>query len=188
MPEVDFYTIFLPGLNNAGIPYMVTGSMACIMYGQPRMTHDIDLVVALDIKKTDVFSSLFPAEAFYCPPHEVIKTELLRENRGHFNIIHHQTGLKADIYPAGRDKLMAWGLANRKKYLVRDELIWTAPPEYVIVQKLHYYREGGSQKHLSDIQGVLDTSGELIEMHQLKKLIVEYGLDEFWKLVISREM
>jgi hypothetical protein len=187
MPEADYYSIFLPRLNDAGIVYMVTGSMACIIYGQPRMTHDIDLVIALDVHKADLFSTLFPSELFYCPPIDIVKTELLRETRGHFNLIHHQTGFKADIYPAGRDKLMAWGLANRKKYQVSDTAIWTAPPEYVIVQKLQYYREGRSSKHLSDISGVLDVFGEWIEMDQLKHLMADHGLEEYWQFIVSRE-
>lgn len=45
MHELDVIWVFLEPLNHAGIPYMVSGSVAAIFYGEPRMTHDLDLIV-----------------------------------------------------------------------------------------------------------------------------------------------
>ena len=50
MPEPDFISIFVSRLNRTGLPYMITGSVACIVYGAPRMTHDVDLVLDLGLK------------------------------------------------------------------------------------------------------------------------------------------
>ena len=48
MPEtIDLFLVFIRPLNRLSIPYMVTGSAASMAYGEPRMTHDIDLVVEL---------------------------------------------------------------------------------------------------------------------------------------------
>jgi hypothetical protein len=71
-------------------------------------------------------------------------------------LIHHQTGLKADIYTLGRDELNLWGLDNCKKYTVRDDELWLALIEHVILRKLDYYREGKSEKYLRDISGLLN--------------------------------
>ena len=98
MPEANLFLVFLEPLNRAAIPYMVTGSVASLVYGEPRLTHDVDLVVELNISRAGEFAGLFPMEQFYCPPEEVIRIEALRETRGHFNLIHHATGFKADIY------------------------------------------------------------------------------------------
>jgi hypothetical protein len=85
---------------------------------------------------------VFPPAEFYCPPAEVIAVEVAREQRGHFNIIHHETGFKADVFLSGRDPLHAWGLARARQLEMEGQVLVVAPPEDVIVRKLEYYREG----------------------------------------------
>ena len=152
MPEHNLFRIFISRINKLSIPYMITGAVASIIYGEPRLTNDIDLVI--DLKPADVapFANSFPIEEFYCPPSEVIKLEISRSVRGHFNLIHHETAFRADIYSAGQDELHHWGLGNRKLIEVEGEKFWLAAVEYVILRKLEYYREGGSEKHLRDIR------------------------------------
>jgi hypothetical protein len=148
---------------------MITGSVASTLYGEPRLTHDIDLVILLKRPEILNFISLFPSEDFYCPPREVIQIELTRSTAARFNLIHHNSGYKADIYPFIGDPLHSWAFKNRRNIeLMPDKCIWVAPPEYVIIRKLQYFKEGGSQKHLSDISKML-SSGDL----DLDKAIIE---------------
>ena len=58
-----------------------------------------------------------------------------------------------------------------------------APPEYVIVRKLEFYREGGSEKHLRDIRAMLEASPDAIDRAELERLIGERGLYDAWKNV-----
>ena len=160
---------------------MVTGSTAAIVYGEPRLTHDVDLIVVLNHDRIARLAEVFPPAEFYCPPEEEILLEAAREERGHFNIIHHGTGFKADVYLAGRDPLHAWGFARTRSLEVDGEPFVVAPPEYVIIRKLEYYREGGSEKHLRDIRAILDNSSELIRRDELEQQIATLGLQEVWK-------
>ncbi|MCA9565229.1 MAG: hypothetical protein KC561_17145, partial [Myxococcales bacterium] len=89
MREPNLVHIFTGPLNQLEIRYAVTGSVAGIMYGEPRLTHDVDLIVDLESHAVDSFLSRFPEVDFYRPPTEVVRTELARETRGHFNLIHH---------------------------------------------------------------------------------------------------
>ncbi len=116
----------------------------------------------------------------------MIAVEVAREQRGHFNIIHHETGFKADVYLGGRDPLHAWGLARARQLEVEGQVLVVAPPEYVIVRKLEYYREGGSEKHLRDIRSMLDTSPEAIHSAELEQQIAARGLQEAWRQVQER--
>jgi len=119
------------------VPYMVSGSVASMLYGEPRMTNDIDMIVHLTDQQALQLPELFPLEQFYCPPVQVILSESRRASRGHFNLIHHDTGHKADIYLRGSDELQAWGLSHRKQAsLGPGQSLWLAPPEYVILRKL----------------------------------------------------
>lgn len=56
MPEPDLVSNFVLRLNRTGLPYMITGSVACIVYGAPRMTHDVDLVLDLGLKNVRMLS------------------------------------------------------------------------------------------------------------------------------------
>ena len=186
MQEHSIFHIFTSRLNINNIRYMITGSVAAIIYGEPRMTHDIDLVIELKHEDTDHFAEAFPIETFYCPPIEVIKIELSRSFRGHFNLIHHETGFKADVYLRGRDPLHEWALNNRKKIEFKGEYLWVAPIEYVILRKLDFYREGKSEKHLLDIKGILSISGDDIDFAELDKRVESLRLSQEWHLAKSK--
>jgi len=183
MQDRSIFFVFTSRLNNLNVRYMITGSVAGIVYGEPRMTHDIDLVLELAYEDAEPFTTAFPIETFYCPPIEVVKIELGRNYRGHFNLIHHETGFKADIYLSGRDPLHVWALNNRKKIELEGEYVWLAPVEYVILRKLDYYREGKSEKHLRDIRGILSISADAINFQELEKRVVSMGLSHEWQLV-----
>ena len=101
MQNHNLFGIYLNILNKNQFQYFVTGSVASIVYGEPRLTHDIDLVIFLHEKEVDKFVKSFPSEEFYSPPEEIIRTELKREVRGHLNLIHHETGFW-NIHPFGK--------------------------------------------------------------------------------------
>jgi hypothetical protein len=159
---------------------MITGAVASIIYGEPRLTNDIDLVINMNADDVESFADMFPIEDFYCPPQEVIRLENARPQRGHFNLIHHATGFKADIYASGRDELHHWGLKNRKPVDVEDEKFWLAPIEYVILRKLEYYREGESEKHMRDISSMLEFSSNEIDFQMLEAQINKRVLQKEW--------
>jgi hypothetical protein len=169
MQDPDFISIFVAPLEKAGIRYMITGSVASSIYGEPRNTLDIDLVVLLEANQIKEFINLFPGEYFYLPPSDVIEIERRREAHGHFNIIHHNTGFKADIYLSRNHPCLPWALENCRRIETDSCLICIAPPEYVILHKLEFYRESGHQRHLRDIAGI-------IEQQQLDQTFIQQQL------------
>lgn len=183
MQEHDLFRIFISRLNRLGMRYIITGAVASTIYGEPRLTHDLDLVLELSTNEVEKFTDAFPPDEFYCPPPEVIVLEIGRRFRGHFNLIHQDTGFKADIYLSGQDKLHHWALRNRKSVDVEDEKYWLAPVEYVILRKLEYFREDSSEKHLRDIKGILELSSEQVDFEQLAKRIKDKALEKEWRQV-----
>jgi hypothetical protein len=155
MQDHNLFSIYTKRLNKADLNYIVTGSVAGIIYGEPRLTHDVDIILHLKITDLNSLVNIFSNEEFYLPPIEVIRTEMSRTMRGHFNIIHHETGFKADIYLAGNDPLHIFAFKNLKTFKINSEDVYVAPPEYVIIRKLEFYDEGKSQKHLIDIKSIL---------------------------------
>lgn len=181
MEPLNLFRIFTEPLEDAGLQYMAVGSVASMIYGIPRFTHDLDIVMLLPAAVAEHLGERFPSENFYCPPVEIIKIEMARSLHGHFNLIHHETGCKADIYLFNRDKLHAWGLMRRRRIELPEGWgLWVAPPEYVIVRKLESFREGGSEKHLNDIAGMYEVSGEQIDAASLNMWINEKNLLPEW--------
>lgn len=151
-----------------------------MLYGEPRVTHDIDLIAFLRLKEIAQIRTAYPEPAYYAPPAEVLALEMRREQRGHFNIIHIESALKADFYLAGNDELHAWAIKLTKQYSVQNSVIHLAPPEYVILRKLEFFREGGSEKHIRDIRSMLDISGSFIDQQILESWIHRRGLAIEW--------
>ena len=181
MPEPELCLLFLRPLNRLGTRYIVSGSVAAILYGEPRLTHDVDLVVFLRSEDVSRLREVFPPPEFYLPPPETIHLEIAREQGGHFNAIHADTGFKADFYLAGREELHAWAFRHARRMEYRGEPLLVAPPEYVIVRKLEYFREGGSEKHLRDIRSMLKVSHDQIDRAALGDWIARQGVTEQWK-------
>ncbi len=90
---------------------------------------------------------------------------------------------RAGIYIHGRDPLQAWGLAHKTRIEQPDgNCMWVAPPEYVIIRKLEYYREGHSEKHLHDICGMLQISGDIIDHTIIREWVERLDLQKQWAL------
>jgi len=177
--------IFTQRFDAVGIRYMVTGSVAATLYGEPRLTNDVDIVAVILDGHLAPLANAFPLDEFYLPPEEVIRVEAARTHRGHFNIIHHATGFKADVYLAGRDVLHDWGLEHTRKIEIDGITVSIAPPEYVIVRKLEFYREGESEKHLRDIRAMVEALSSDLDTSLIATIANERGLDEIWKQIIS---
>jgi hypothetical protein len=179
MADLDPATVFAPRFNALGVPWAATGSIASTVYGEVRTTNDIDIIVLLDRRAAEAMAQVFPDTQFYCPPLDVIEIERVREGRGHFNLVHYETGWKADVYLSSGDPLHAWALQNRRAVEHEGVQIWLAPPEYVIIRKLELLREGGSERHLRDIRGMLAVTD--VDREFLEKEIAQRGLTDFWQ-------
>jgi len=106
--QSNLFALFTEPLNRSEIDYFVTRSVAAIVYGEPRFTNDIDIVVNLRQADLPALAEIFNPDIYYLPPLEVLQTEFNRPNRGYFNIIHLETMFKCSAYCAGDDALHAW--------------------------------------------------------------------------------
>lgn len=172
-------------LESLGIPYLVTGSMATIAYGEPRFTNDVDIVADLPPTKVDAFCAAFSAPEYYCSPDAVCQA--VRQHF-QFNIIHPASGLKVDVMIPS-DSEFNRSRMNRAVRLPSgaDSLVRFASAEDVIIKKLEYFREGGSEKHLRDIVGVLKVQRDRIDRDYITEWTTRLQLAGEWETVLARE-
>ena len=183
MQDPDFISLFVAPLEKAGIRYMITGSVASSIYGEPRNTLGIDLVVLPDPGQVQQFPNYFHEDEYYLPPTAVIAIESRREVNGHFNIIHHQTGLKADIYLSRNHPCLEWALAHIRRIQTASSEINIAPPEYVILHKLGFFKESGHQRHLRDIAGIVEQQD--VDHTYLSHQIESLNLTSEWQTALA---
>jgi hypothetical protein len=162
-----------------GIPYFVTGALAGIAYGEPRLTNDIDIVADVQEKDIEALLAGFPAEEFYIDA-DSIRAAMRRKSQ--FNIIHPASGLKLDIMVPEKSAYNESRFERRRR--LRPEPLWEADfaaPEDVILKKMQYYREGGSEKHVRDILGILRVSGDILDFDYLERWARSLGVNEIWE-------
>lgn len=179
MPVPSLFQPFIGPLEKLDLPYCITGSVASSIYGEPRLTADIDVVLllrAIDILR---FVAAFPEDSYYVPPVESIGAEMYRSAPGMFNVIHHVTQFKADFYLTANDALQHWALQHRRRIDLGGEGIWVAPPEYVIVRKLEFLREGHSDKHVRDIRNIVAATS--VDLAFVNQEVLQRGLQSEWE-------
>ena len=166
------------------ISYLVTGSVAAMAYGEPRLTNDIDIVAAIDEIHVTGLIKAFPLDEFY------ISEEMIREaihHHGQFNIIHPASGLKVDVFIKQDTPfdISRFGRLHRV-YPAESYPANFAAPEDVIIKKMEYYKGGSSEKHLRDIASILKISGEIIDRGYITEWARRLGLIEIWEAVQER--
>jgi len=175
---LDVFKDVVARLEKSGIDYYLVGSLAAMYYGRPRFTNDVDLVVHMKASQVSTFEKLFDLQDYYCPPREVIADEVIR--RGSFNLIHQASGVKVDVVILKSTPFSESEFSRRHKIeLIPGFEAYVASPEDVILKKLDYYREGGSEKHLTDIRGILAET--TIDETYLSEWVAKLGLASEWE-------
>jgi hypothetical protein len=180
----DLLRFIVGVLEGLGLRYFVTGSTVTIFFGEPRFTNDIDVVVDLPPGRIAELCAAFPANEFYLSEEAA---ELAVRRRGQFNVIHPASGLKVDlILPADSpfDRLR-FARSQRVRPALEYEAVFSSI-EDVILKKMHFYREFGSEKHLRDIAGVLRVSGDQVDRAYIDLWADRMGLAEIWREILDR--
>lgn len=166
-------------LEKGEIEHYLVGSLAAMYYGRPRFTNYIDLVVQIKASQISVFVQLFDIDDYYCPPQEIISDEVIR--RGAFNLIHQKSGVKIDVILTKPTPFSECEMGRRQKVQILPGFeAFIATAEDIILKKLDFFREVGSEKHLLDIRSILSETA--IDSQYLKEWIEKLGLQREWKL------
>jgi hypothetical protein len=136
---------------------MITGGIAVIFYGRPRLTHDFDLVVTI---KPGQISGLMKAfqDEFYVSK-EAIRNAL--DTQGMFNMIHFDSGIKVDFWIIQASEFDGKRFERRQKHSYGGKEICFSSPEDVILIKILWFKESGIQKHLEDAFLILEIQQNL---------------------------
>lgn len=164
-------------LKRLRIPYVITGGMAVLVWGRPRFTADIDVIVELHQRQVDelVRALLTLGEKGYIDKN-AIQEALSR--KGEFNFIDGETGIKVDFWVVKDNFYDVSRLKRRKIKKVLDQNIYFVSPEDLILSKLQWYEQSQSSRHLEDAKSVLEVSVRKLDMKYLKKWAKKLGISK----------
>lgn len=154
--ELDVLRIISDRLETAGIPFMLTGSFALGYYGTPRMTRDLDFVVALVAQHVDKVVTLFSPD-FYID--EDAARDAVRSQRM-FNLMHFASGIKVDLIVRKDMEYRQVEFARRKPVKLGGISTWITSREDLILSKLVWARDANSELQKRDVRTLLDDSVE----------------------------
>lgn len=179
MDQFELLKTIVTELESLDVPYLITGSVASMAYGEPRMTNDIDIVVSLKAEHIHGLLEKFHTPEYYIDE-EMISSAI--RSASQFNIIHLASGLKIDMI-INKNTAFDQCRFTRANRLQPDASYQAdfASPEDVILKKMEYYREGGSEKHLRDIAGILQISSDKIDLKYITDWVKVIGLDDLWQ-------
>jgi hypothetical protein len=163
-------------LERAGIPYMLSGSMAMHFYAMPRMTRDLDLVIALEAEKVPEFVRSF-ADSYYLEE-ESIRSGI--RTMTPFNLIHQTAIVKIDFIPRKKSAYRLMEFSRRLRKRVEDFEVWVVAAEDLILSKLEWSQASRSAVQESDIRSMLQAQPGL-DRDYILGWAEKLGILESWR-------
>ena len=152
-------------LDKLGIPYMVTGGIAVLVWGRPRFTADIDIVIKLKVESIKMLASELMKVSEFGYVDKDTMLEALREH-GEFNFIEGDTGVKVDFWVLDKE---TDELKRKAAKIVDDYSIYFISPEDLILSKFRWHNKDASSRHIEDIESVFKISGNKLDKKYLVK-------------------
>ncbi len=152
-------------LTRLKIPYMVTGAFAVSFYGKPRSTHDIDLIVEIDMSGIERIYEAF-REDFY------VSKEAMEEAvryRSMFNIIHNETLTKIDFWMLEDTAFDRERFSRRVGEELRGVPVYFSSPEDMIIVKLDWFKQTEIHKHYEDALGIVLVQQDSLDIEYVRQ-------------------
>lgn len=184
-----FIRLVLEALESAGIEYLIGGAVATWVWGEPRSTLDLDLVVDIPLEAVAQLSNELKKRDMLVPA-EIILDNILEDRVDlPINTIHMHSGYKADLYPIREgDELRASAFGRRRRVDLGESLgeVYLHSPEDLIIYKLWYYSISQQTKHIRDITSIVMTLGDELDIGYIETWGMKKGLHNIWRDLIDK--
>jgi hypothetical protein len=166
-------------LDSLAIPYVLGGSLASSLVGEPRTTVDLDFAIRL--RSEDVAPLLAALGTEYYVSSEAVQSAVART--ASFNIVKLDSVEKVDLFVLGDGLLDRRQLARRQRLVVSESPrreLWVGSPEDQVLRKLDWYRAGGgvSDRQWRDVLGILAVQAARLDRADLESAAADLGLAE----------
>jgi predicted nucleotidyltransferase len=166
-------------LDAAGVPFMVTGSVASSYHGEPRATRDLDIVIDPKAATLERLVAGLQRAGFYVD-RDAARTAL--GARSQFNAIGPEAS-KVDFI-IRRDRSFSREEFRRR---LPAELLGTpgfiVTVEDLVVAKVEWAAASDSERQLRDVRVMLAVNGDRVDRGYVERWISALGLGTTWAMV-----
>lgn len=179
MSQQELLRKVIQALEDAGIEYMITGSIASSLQGEPRLTHDVDLVVAIQKPSVDRLIKAFPPPDFYLDKNSILDAI---DRQSTFNMIYVREGGKVDFWMLKDEPFDRSRFSRRYIEEFMGIRMYVSSPEDTILAKLKWAKEsGGSEKQFVDALRVYEVQFEKLDKDYLEYWVEKLNVELMWE-------
>jgi hypothetical protein len=179
----EFLLRMTAALETSGVPYMLTGSVASSMWGVPRATNDIDIVVAPTRAQLESLIQAFRRLGLYVDAEAAFSAF---RKRNQFNVIDFPNGWKVDLIIQKDREFSVEEFERRQTFETEGMHLTIASPEDVLIAKLEWAKIGDSQQQLIDAAGILRMQHGRLDLAYLERWVEALELQEQWNAARAR--
>ncbi len=184
MTSADPLAQIVEELERAGIPHMLAGSFASTYHGDPRTTHDIDLVIDPDRRALDRLVNQLDAQRYYISPDAVDEAW---ERRCRFNVVMMDLGWKVDLIIRKDRPFSVEEFRRRQSADIGGVVVCIATAEDTVLSKLEWAAFGESERQLRDVAGILAMRRGELDLEYIGHWVEALGLESVWHEVAETQ-
>jgi hypothetical protein len=177
MSAAEVFRRIIGALDQAAIPYMLTGSFASAYYGVPRSTQDIDLVIEATPAQLRTFVQSLPSKEYYADLEAALAA---RRQQSLFNVIDLATGWKIDLIIRKSRAFSQEEFSRRQLVNLQSLSLFVASAEDIVIAKLEWSKLAQSQRQIEDVAAILRMRWDSLDHSYLKKWTRISGLEKEW--------
>lgn len=170
-------------LDQVGIQYMITGSVASSLQSEPRSTHDIDIVITIKESKVHELVKAFSPGDFYLDEHSILDA-ISRQSM--FNLIDLKSGDKVNFWILTNEPFDQSRFSRKCSEEFTEIEIQVSSPEDIILAKLRWSKlSGGSEKQFNDALRVYEVQYGKLDLDYLNNWVKRLEVESLWKRLID---
>jgi len=179
MSQQELLKKVIQTLDQAEIQYMITGSVVSSLQGEPRSTHDIDMVVAISSSKVHKLVKAFPPSDFYLDKDSILDAI---NRRSMFNLIDLKAGDKVDFWILTDEPFDQSRFSRKISEEFMGLKMQVSSPEDTILAKLRWAKlSGGSEKQFTDALRVYEVQYGKLDIDYIEHWAKKLDLESLWK-------
>ena len=171
-------------LDAIGLPWVIGGSLASSVHGEPRATLDVDMVVVLHARQVNTFVDALARD--YYIDRDTVRTAV--KDSTSFNAVHFASAVKVDFFVAGADPFEAERLSQRMPVEMPDGVLYVDSAEHTLLRKLEWYRRGGesSERQWRDVLAIARIQGDRLDRERLLLWADRLGVSDLLERVLMQ--
>ncbi len=177
----EFVRHIVATIEQAGIPYMLVGSIASSFHGWPRATVDADIVI--DPTPQQLAAFIESMERDYYISRQAVAAAI--ENRAIFNVIDAKSGWKADMIIRKNRAFSRQEFTRKILSPVFGTNMYLLTPEDALLSKLEWAKGRTSQVQFNDALGILTVQTNRLDFDYLRKWAKELDVAEALEKLIT---